>query len=203
VNRQQALAIVREFVSNEALVRHMLAVGAAMEHYARHYGEDPEPWVVAGLLHDYDWEIHPTLEQHPQAGVELLRQRGVPEPIVRCILSHAEHTGVPRRSRMERALYACDELTGLITAVALVRPSRSLLDMKVSSVRKKWKDARFAANVRRQDIERGAAELGIELWEHVDHVLQAMASIAPELGLDGSQDGRGASETLGDDPSAV
>ncbi len=187
MNRGQALGIVREFVGNEALVRHMLAVSAAMEHYARHFGEDPEPWMVAGLLHDYDWEIHPTLEQHPQAGIEELRRRGASEPVLRCILSHADHTGVERISPMERSLYACDELTGLISAVALVRPSRSLLDMKISSVRKKWKDARFAANVRREDIERGAAELGVELWEHVGRVLQAMASIASDLGLDGTR----------------
>jgi putative nucleotidyltransferase with HDIG domain len=187
VNRDSALALVREFVQNEALVRHMLAVEAAMRWYAGAYREDPEPWGLAGLLHDFDWEIHPTLEHHPQDGAPILRARGVPEPIVRCILSHAEHTGVPRQSAMEHALYACDEITGLITAVALVRPSRSLLDMKVSSVQKKWKDGRFAANVRRDEIERGAAELEVDLWQHVGNVLQAMSGIASNLALDGSQ----------------
>lgn len=186
MTRDEALALVREFVHNENLRRHMLAVEAAMRWYAGAYGEDPEPWGLAGLLHDFDWEIHPTLDHHPQDGAPILRQRGVPEVVVRCILSHADHTGVPRRSTMERALYACDELTGLITAVALVRPSRSLLDMTVSSLRKKWKDGRFAANVRRDEIERAAQELGVELWQHVDNVLRAMAGIASDLALDGS-----------------
>jgi predicted hydrolase (HD superfamily) len=156
-----------------------------MVHYAGVHRKDPEPWALAGLLHDFDWEIHPTLERHPQDGAPVLRARGVPEEVVRCILSHAEHTGVPRQSTMEHALFACDELTGLITAVALVRPSRSLLDLEVGSIRKKWKDARFAANVRRDEIEHGASELGVELWTHVDHVLRAMAGIATDLGLDG------------------
>jgi putative nucleotidyltransferase with HDIG domain len=185
VTRDEALAIVREFVKNEALVRHMLAVEAAMRGYAVAFGEDPEPWGLAGLLHDFDWEIHPTLDHHPQDGAPILQARGVPESIIRCILSHAEHTGVPRQSRMDYALFACDEITGLITAVALVRPSRSLLDMQVSSVRKKWKDGRFAANVRRDEIEQGAADLGVELWEHVGNVLRAMTGIAADLGLDG------------------
>ena len=189
MTREEALAIVREFVKNEALVRHMLAVEAAMRHYAGVYGEEPAPWALAGLLHDFDWEVHPTLEQHPQEGTPILRARGVPEDVIRCILSHAEHTGVERRSTMEHALFACDELTGLITAVALVRPSRSLLDMEVGSVRKKWKDARFAANVRRDEIERGAGELGVELWTHVGHALQAMTGIAGDLGLDGRSAG--------------
>ncbi len=185
MNHDEGLLIVREFVKNEALVRHMLAVEAAMRHYAAIYGEDPEPWSSAGLLHDFDWEIHPTLDKHPQEGAPILRSRGVPEEVIRCILSHAEHTGVRRETTMEHALFACDELTGLITAVALVRPSRSLLDMEVGSVRKKWRDARFAANVRRDEIEHGAAELAVELWTHVGHVLQAMRDIAGDLGLDG------------------
>ncbi|HMK08180.1 MAG TPA: HDIG domain-containing protein, partial [Anaerolineales bacterium] len=134
MTRDEALAIVREYVKNEALVRHMLAVEAAMRGYATAFGEDPEPWGLTGLLHDFDWEIHPTLDQHPQDGASILRARGVPESIVLSILSHADHTGVPRRSRRDHALFACDEITGLITAVALVRPSRSLLDMQVSSV---------------------------------------------------------------------
>ena len=185
MTRDEALALVREFVKNEALVRHMLAVEAAMRGYASSFGEDPEAWGLSGLLHDFDWEIHPTLEQHPQAGAPILRDRGVPESVIRCILSHAEHTGVARQSTMEHALFACDEVTGLITAVALVRPSRSLLDLPVSSVRKKWKDGRFAANVRRDEIEHGALELGIELWQHVGNVLHAMTGIASDLGLDG------------------
>jgi predicted hydrolase (HD superfamily) len=183
VNHYEGLLIVREFVKNEALVRHMLAVEAAMRHYAAVYGQAPEPWASAGLLHDFDWEIHPTLDQHPQEGTDPACHG---RPGGRALhLSHAEHTGVERQSTMDHALFACDELTGLITAVALVRPSRSLLDLEVGSVRKKWKDARFAANVRRDEIENGAAELGVELWTHVGHVLQAMTGIAGDLGLDG------------------
>jgi predicted hydrolase (HD superfamily) len=164
----------------------MLAVEAAMRAYAPRFGGDPDEWGIVGLLHDFDWEIHPTLEDHPQAGAPILRGRNVPEAIVRCILSHADHTGIPREGPMEHALYACDEITGLITAVALVRPSRSLHDLSASSVRKKWKDSRFAAAVDRDEIERGAAALGVELWEHVENVIAAMRTIAPDLGLDGS-----------------
>jgi putative nucleotidyltransferase with HDIG domain len=186
MNRDEALAIVREFVKNENLVRHMLAVEAAMQFYAEQYSEDVETWRVTGLLHDYDWEIHPTLDEHPQAGVPLLRERNVPEEVIRAILSHADHTGVARTTRMEKALAACDEITGLVTAVALVRPSRSLYDMTASSVKKKWKDRAFAAGANREEIEKGAAEFGIPLWEHVDNVILAMRRIAPELGLQGS-----------------
>jgi len=185
MERDEALALVREHVHNQSLVRHMLAVEAAVRDYAVRYSEDAELWGLAGLLHDFDWEVHPTLEQHPQAGAPILQQRGVPEVVVQCILSHADHTGVPRDTPMRKALYACDEITGLITAVTLVRPSRAIAEVTVSSVRKKWKDGRFAANVDRGDIEGGAAELGVELWQHVDNVLQSMQRIAPELGLQG------------------
>jgi putative nucleotidyltransferase with HDIG domain len=186
MDREQGLAILQEFVKNINLQRHMFAVEAAMRDYAQEHGEDPAPWGLAGLLHDFDWEIHATLDNHPQAGAPILRERGVPEEIVRCILSHADHTGVPRTSLMERALYACDEITGLITAVALVRPSRSIHDVRVRSVKKKWKDKGFAAAVNREEIERGAVEFGVELWEHVDQVTQSMRRIAPELDLVGS-----------------
>ena len=184
--RPQALAIVREFVKNENLIRHMFAVEAAMRFYAQKFGEDTQLWELTGLLHDFDWEIHPTLEEHPQAGAPILRERGVPEEIVRAILSHADHTGVPRETEMEKALYACDEITGLITAVALVRPSRSLHDLKVKSVRKKWKDRAFAAGADREEIERAAAGFGVELWEHVGNVILAMRRIASDLGLEGN-----------------
>lgn len=183
MNRQQALEILHEYVQNENLRRHMLAVEAAMRYYAEKYNEDPEKWGVVGLLHDFDYEIHPTLESHPQDGAEILRQKGVPEEIVRAILSHADHTGVPRESLMEKALYACDEITGLIIAVALVRPSRSLDDLEVSSVKKKWKDKAFAAGANRQEIEKGAQELGIDLWEHVGNVILAMRRVAKDLGF--------------------
>ncbi|HEY5119196.1 MAG TPA: HDIG domain-containing metalloprotein [Anaerolineales bacterium] len=186
MKREEALAIIHEFIKNENLIRHMLAVEAAMRFYARKYGEDEELWGVVGLLHDFDWEIHPDLERHPQAGAAILRQRGVPEDIIRAVLSHADHTGVPRESRMEKALFACDELTGLITAVALVRPSRSLADLTASSVKKKWKDKAFAAGAKREEIERGAQELGVDLWEHVDNVILAMRPIAADLGLQGN-----------------
>jgi putative nucleotidyltransferase with HDIG domain len=186
MDRSTAYAIVTEYVKNEGLIKHMLSVEAAMRGYAAKYGEDPEPWGLAGLLHDFDWEIHPTLEQHPQAGAPILRERGVPEDVIRCILSHAEHTGVPRASLRERSLYAVDELTGLITACALVRPSRSLYDLTAKSVKGKWKDKAFAAGVNRADIEQGAQELGVDLTEHITTVIAAMRGIAPTLGLEGT-----------------
>lgn len=185
MKREQAVALLDEYVQNQNLVRHMLAVEAAMEDYAVRFGEEPADWMLAGLLHDFDWEIHPTLEEHPQEGAPILRERGVPEVVVTCILSHAEHTGLPRESTMQRALFACDEITGLLTAVALVRPSKSILDVKTKSIKKKWKDARFAANVNREDIAQGAEALGVELWEHIGNVLDSMVRIAPALGLEG------------------
>jgi len=185
MDRKAALAIVREYIQNENLVRHMFAVEAAMRFYAQKFGEDEELWGVTGLLHDFDWEIHPTLENHPQAGAPILRERGVPEIIIQAILSHADHTGVPRQSRMEKALYACDEITGLITATALVRPSKSIHDVKVSSVKKKWKDLRFAAGANREEIAAAVEDFGMDLWEHTGNVIQAMQGIAEGLGLAG------------------
>lgn len=185
MERSEALALVREFVKNENLVNHMLSVEAAMRWYAEKLDEDVELWGVVGLLHDFDWEIHPTLEGHPQAGAPILRERGVPEEIIRAVLSHAEHTGVSRDSVMEKALFACDEVTGLITAVALVRPSRSLMDLTPKSVKKKWKDKAFAAGANRAEMEQGAEEFGVELWQHVGNVIEAMRLVAPELGLAG------------------
>ena len=183
ITRDEAFAIVQEHVQNISLIRHMLAVEAAMRFYAEKYGEDEEAWGNAGLLHDFDWEIHPTLEEHPQAGIPILRARGVPEEILHAILSHAQHTGVERETLMERALFACDEITGLITAVALVRPSHSLSDLEVKSVKKKWKDRAFAAGANREEIAQAAEDFGIELWEHTGNVITAMRRIAPELGL--------------------
>jgi putative nucleotidyltransferase with HDIG domain len=188
MNRDDALAIVNEYVKNPNLVKHMLAVESAMRFYARKFGEDEEKWAVAGLLHDFDWEIHPTMEEHPLAGEPILREHGVPEDIIHAILSHANHTGIPRETLMEKVLFACDEVTGLITAVALVRPSRALYDLKVKSVKKKWKDKSFAAGANREEIEQGAEELGIDLWEHVANVIKAMDSIAEELDLAGQPD---------------
>jgi putative nucleotidyltransferase with HDIG domain len=186
MTRDDALALVCEYVKNDNLVKHMLAVEAAMCFYANKFGEDVEKWTVTGLLHDFDWEIHPTLEGHPQAGEPILRQRGVPEDIILAVMSHADHTGIPRQTRMEKALYACDEVTGLVTAVALVRPSRSLLDLEPSSIKKKWKDKAFAAGANREEIQKAAAEFGIDLWEHVGNIITAMRTIAPELGLVGN-----------------
>lgn len=183
MNRKDALAIVEQYVSNEKLIRHMLAVEAAMRFYAEKYDQDQELWGNTALLHDFDWEIHPTLEEHPQAGAPILRENGVPEEIVQAILSHADHTGVPRQTLMEKALYACDEISGLITAVALVRPSRSLDDLKVKSVKKKWKDRAFAAGADREEIARAAEEFEVDLWEHVSNVILAMRRIGPELGF--------------------
>ncbi len=182
----EALTIVKEYVKSQNLINHMLAVEAAMRFYARKLGEDEEPWGLTGLLHDFDWEIHPTLAEHPQAGAPILRERGVPEPIVRAILSHADHTGVPRETPMQKGLYACDEITGLITAVALVRPSRSLYDLTSSSVKKKWKDKAFAAGANREEISQATQEFGVDLWEHTDNIILAMRAIAPELGLEGA-----------------
>lgn len=185
MNRDDALAIVKEFVTNEHLVNHMLAVESAMRFYAQKLGQPVETWEITGLLHDFDWEIHPTAEQHPLQGAPILRQKGVPEEIVEAILAHGDHLNLPRTSLLAKGLYACDEITGLITAVALVRPSRSLYDLESSSVKKKWKDKAFAAGANREEIARGAEEFGVPLWEHCDNVIMAMRAIAPQLGLDG------------------
>jgi predicted hydrolase (HD superfamily) len=186
MNRNEALDIVKEYVQNRNLINHMLAVEAAMRFYAVKYNEDPEKWGVTGLLHDFDWEIHPTLEGHPQAGEPILREKGVPEDIIRAVLCHADHTGLERITPMEKALYACDEVTGLITAVALVRPSRSLYDLTSSSVKKKWKDKAFAAGANREEMARGAEEFGIDLWQHIDNVIAAMRVVAKDLDLEGN-----------------
>ncbi len=186
MDRTQAYAIVTEYVKNQGLINHMLSVEAAMRFYAQKLSQDAETWGLAGLLHDFDWEIHPTLDEHPDSGAPILRARGVPEKVIHAILSHGDHSDIPRDTPMNKALFACDEITGLITAVALVRPSRSLYDLGASSVKKKWKDKAFAAAVNREEIARAAADFGIELWEHVDNVILAMRSIAPQLGLEGN-----------------
>lgn len=186
MQRNQALALVQEYVKNQGLINHMLSVEAAMRFYAEQYHQDVEIWGLTGLLHDFDWEIHPTLDQHPTAGVPILREHGVDETIIRAILSHGIGTGVDRVSLMEKALYACDEITGLVTAVALVRPSRSLYDLSAPSVKKKWKDKAFAAGANRDEIAAATEEFGVELWQHVDNVILAMRGIAPQLGLEGN-----------------
>lgn len=186
MTRDEALALVHEFVKNEGLVRHMLSVEACMRFYGEKLGEDVDAWGLLGLIHDFDWEIHPTLEEHPSKGAPMLRERGVSEDIIQDILSHGVGTGVPRDTPRRKALMACDEITGLVTAVALVRPSRSLLDLEPSSVKKKWKDKAFAAGTNRDEMAEAAADFGVELWEHVGNVITAMRRIAPDLGLVGN-----------------
>ncbi len=184
--RNDAYLLMCEFVQNQNLRYHMLAVEAAMAFYAAELApQEAETWKIAGLLHDFDWEIHPTKEEHPLLGAEILRERQVPETIIRAILAHGDETGVERISLMEKALYACDEITGLITASALVRPSKSLMDLTASSVKKKWNNFNFAAGANRAEMEKGAQELGIELWQHTTNVITAMRSIAAEIGLAG------------------
>ncbi len=183
MNREQAWALLTKYTKNENLIKHALAVEAAMRAYARKFGEDEEKWGIAGLIHDFDYEQHPTPEEHPAWGAKLLEELGWPEDIVYAVKAHSNHLGLPRKSLMDKALYAVDELTGLITAVALVRPSKSILDVTLKSIKKKWKDKSFARGVNRQDIEEGAAALGVDLNEHITIVLSAMQDIADELGL--------------------
>ncbi|KAF0111522.1 MAG: Metal dependent phosphohydrolase [Chloroflexi bacterium] len=186
LNREQALSIVHRYVKNQHLVNHMLAVEAVMHFYARKLNQPEELWGLTGLVHDFDWEIHPTAEQHPSEGAPILRTEGVSEEIVQAILRHGDHANLPRETLLQKGLYACDEITGLITAVALVRPSKSLYDLESSSVKKKWKDKAFAAGANREEIARGAEEFGIPLWEHCDNVIFAMREIAPVIGLEGT-----------------
>lgn len=184
MSREDDLALVREYTKNESLIRHMLAVEAAMRAYARHLGEDVETWGRVGLLHDFDYERWPDPPDHPLEGSKILRERGYPEEVVYAILSHADYLqdDYPRLSPLDKGLYACDELCGLITACALVRPGR-LEGLKAKSVRKKLKQASFAAAVNRDDIANGAANFGVELPEHIDFCIAAMQECAAELDL--------------------
>jgi putative nucleotidyltransferase with HDIG domain len=183
MTREEAYQILTEYTKNPNLIKHALAVESAMHAYARKFGEDEEKWGVVGLLHDFDYEIHPTLDLHPQKGSEILRQKGVSEEIIRAILSHANHTGVPRETMMEKTLFACDELCGFITAVALVRPSKKIAEVEVGSIKKKFKDKAFARQVSREDIFQGAEEIGLPIDEHIQTVLQGMQTRALDLGL--------------------
>ncbi|MEQ1831765.1 MAG: HD domain-containing protein [Candidatus Eisenbacteria bacterium] len=182
-SREQALALLHEWVQNVNLRKHCYAVEAAMRAYAVKYGEDPERWGLTGLIHDFDWERHPTAEQHPMQGVEILRAAGWPEDVCRAVLGHATYSGVPRDTLMARALFACDELSGFLVACALVNPEKKLAVVEVESVKKKLKSAGFARNVNRDDITQGTAELGVPLEEHIAFVRDAMIGIAGELGL--------------------
>ena len=186
LDRTQAWDLLCEFTKSEGLRKHALAVETCVKAYARKFGEDENLWSLTALLHDFDWEIHPTLEEHPQKGEAILAERGVPEVIRRAILSHANHTGVPRETQLHKTLYACDELAGFITAISYVKPSRSVMEVDVQSVKKKMKDKAFARSVNRQDIIEGAQELGVPLEEHIDFCVKVMQANAEELGLKGN-----------------
>lgn len=185
-DRESAWCLLNEFTQSESLRKHALAVEACLRAYAKKLGENEELWGVVALLHDFDYEKYPSLEDHPYKGNEILKERGWPEEIRRAIMSHAEYTGVTRDSQMEKALFACDELAGFITAVALVKPGKSLAEVDAKSVRKKMKDKAFARGVNRNDIVNGAADLGVDLEQHIAFCIEAMKAIADKLGLDGS-----------------
>jgi len=183
ISRDQAWSILTEFTKSDSLRKHARAVEASMRAYAARYGEDPETWGVTGMLHDFDYEMHPRAPHHPIKGAEILLARGVPEPIVHAILAHADYSGVPRVSQLDRALYACDELSGFVHAVALVRPGRVISGLEPPSVKKKLKDKAFARTVNRDDVYRGAAELGVDLDAHIAFVISALTEVAAEIGL--------------------
>ena len=185
-DRSAAWGLLTEFTQSESLRKHALAVEACMRAYARKFSGDEELWGVVGLLHDFDYDKYPSLEDHPYRGNEILKERGWSEEIRKAIMSHAEYTGVMRDTPMEKALFACDELAGFITACALVKPGKSLAEVEASSVKKKMKDKAFARSVNRNDIVNGAAALGVELEPHIAFCIEAMRGIAGELGLDGS-----------------
>jgi predicted hydrolase (HD superfamily) len=186
LTRDRAWTLVTEHVHAESLRKHLLAVEAAVRGYARMFGEDEEAWGFVALVHDVDYEQYPDRENHPFRGVEWLAARGCPEWVTRAVLSHADYSGVPRESRLEKTLYACDEMAGFVTAAALVRPSRSVFDLEASSVVKRMKDKAFARNVSRDDLRRGADELGLPLQEHIANVIAFLRERADELGLRGN-----------------
>jgi putative nucleotidyltransferase with HDIG domain len=190
-SRSDALALMQEYTTSESLRKHMLAVEAAMRAYAEKFGEDPERWGITGLVHDFDYErfpnsAHSPTDEHPSEGVRILRSKGYPEDILQAILGHAQYTNTPRKSRMAKTLFAVDELTGLITATALVRPTKSVHEVDARSVRKKMKDKAFARGVSRDDVISGAQELGVDLDEHIAFVIAAMQARSADLGLSGS-----------------
>ena len=190
-SRSDALALMHEYTANESLRKHMLAVEAAMRAYAERFGEDPDRWGLAGLIHDFDYERYPNAahsptEEHPSWGVRLLRERGWPEDILQAILGHATYCNVPRETLMAKTLFAVDELTGLVTATALVKPSKSVHEVETSSVKKKMKDKAFARGVNREDVLTGARELGVDLDEHITFVINAMRRAADAIGLAGT-----------------
>lgn len=183
MTRDEAFSLLTEYTQKEALIKHALGVEAAMRAYAKKFGEDEEAWGIVGLIHDFDYEKYPTMEDHPFRGAQILRERGYPEEWIQAILGHGDHTGVPRTTLMAKTLYAVDELSGFITAVTYVRPNKKLSEVEVRSVKKKMKDKAFARQVSREDIRRGSDELGLELDEHIDFVIKAMQAISGQLGL--------------------
>jgi putative nucleotidyltransferase with HDIG domain len=186
IDREAAWCLLTEFTQSESLRKHALSVEACMRAYARKLGSDEDLWGVVGLLHDFDYEKYPSLDDHPYKGNEILKERDYPDEIRKAIMSHAEYTGVTRDTPMERALFACDELAGFITAVALIKPGKSLAEVDAKSVRKRMKDKAFARKVNRDDIVNGAAGLGVDLEEHITFCIEALKPIADQLGLDGS-----------------
>ena len=188
-DREAAWSLLCEYTQSESLRKHAMAVEACLRAYARKFGEDENYWGTVGLLHDFDYERWPSLDDHPFKGSEILKERGYPEEFRRAILSHAEYSGVPRETKLEKALFACDELAGFITASALVKPNKSLAEVDAKSIRKKMKDKAFARSVNRDDIINGAADLGVDLDEHITFCIEAMRGIAKELGLAGSHVG--------------
>jgi len=205
-SRSDALALMHEYTASDSLRKHMLSVEAAMRAYAEHFGEDPERWGLAGLIHDFDYERYPNAEhspteEHPAWGVRLLRDRGWPEDVLQAILGHATYSGVPRETRMARALFAVDELTGLITATALVKPTKSVHDVDAKSVRKKMKDKAFAKGVNRDDVILGTQELGIDLDTHIQFVIDAMRRSADAIGLAGVVPGAAPTAVAGSEPA--
>ena len=186
LSREDAWKLMTEYTQGESLRKHMLAVEAAVRGYARRFGEDEDDWGVVALLHDFDYERYPDQENHPYRGVEVLKARGYPEWVTRAILSHADYSGVTRESRLEKTLYACDEMSGIVTAASLVRPSKSILDLEASSVMKRMKDKAFARAVNRDDLKRGAEELGLPLDQHITNVIAFMRVQADALGLRGA-----------------
>ena len=185
MDRADAWGLLTEFTQSESLRKHALAVEACMRAYAGKLGGDEQQWAIVGLIHDFDYEKYPSAEEHPFKGNEILKERGWPEDVRRAILSHADYSGVKRESAMEKALFACDELAGFITATALVKPNKSLAEVDAKSVRKRMKDKAFARSVSRDDIINGAADLGVDLDEHITFCIEAMKNVAGELGLAG------------------
>src|SRR6516165_8882025 len=186
MTRDEAWCLLTEFTLSESLRKHALAVEACVRAYARKFGEDEEVWGLVGLIHDFDYEKYPSAEEHPFKGSEILKERGVSQEVRRAILSHANYSGMPRESKLEKTLFACDELAGFITASALVKPNKSLTECDAKSVKKKMKDKAFARSVNRDDIVNGAADLGVDLEEHIAFCIEAMKGIAGDLGLGGS-----------------